>query len=205
MRETEADGPHAQKGIFLGWPLQVGKLLVAAHIERANDQGLALHFGGDREQGLSLLVLRGGRVAIEKKKLGAEKPDAFRAAMERGLDLGSIPDVGEDFQLMTVQRGGGERTKLLLLLFAPLFLGLMVFKFGQKVSVGIEPDFSGRTIKGNLIGQMEIDLVKDRTRLDDGGYAETLEQDGTMGGRAAVEEDDAMHQLWIKGGEWKRT
>ena len=78
-------------------------LLVAADVQRPDDQRSA----GKRVQhasiGVELFVLAGRVVALEEQEFGAHQAHAFGALFERGRDLFGADDVGADGDGMAVR------------------------------------------------------------------------------------------------------
>ena len=92
-----------QEGVFLHGQAQVRHLLVAADVQRPDDQRSA----GKRVQhasiGVELFVLAGRVVALEEQEFGAHQAHAFGALFERGRDLFGADDVGADGDGMAVR------------------------------------------------------------------------------------------------------
>ena len=91
--QQQARAAHAQEGVFLHGQAQVRHLLVAADVQRPDDQRSA----GKRVQhasiGVELFVLAGRVVALEEQEFGAHQAHAFGALFERGRDLFGADDV----------------------------------------------------------------------------------------------------------------
>jgi hypothetical protein len=95
---------------------------------------------------LLVFAWRGG--TVQEKKLGAEQAHAFRAGIERKLDLGDVADVGKNLDGMTVAGLGGKMTRAAFLIRALAVFELTRLESGREIGGGIEPDFAGRSVEG---------------------------------------------------------
>ena len=86
---------------------QVGQELVAAQVQRADDDRQGFERGGRFAVGLVLLLLAGQALAVDEQVFGAEQADAFGAV---GLDLlgvAGLLDVGREQDAVAVEGDGG--------------------------------------------------------------------------------------------------
>ena len=93
-RQAVADGAEAHERVVLLLEAQVGDLLVAADVERADDDRLALADERGLLVGLELLVLGGHGGFVHEQELGAEQADALGVALHRLRGVVGLADVG---------------------------------------------------------------------------------------------------------------
>ena len=106
LLQAEPDGPPAEERVHLGRHLQVGEELVAAQVERADDDRQRLERGGGLAVGLVLLLLAGQALAVDEQVFGAEQAHALRAVGLDLLGIGGLLDVGGEQDAMAVQGDG---------------------------------------------------------------------------------------------------
>ena len=86
--------------------MQVRDLLVAAHVERADDDRSALERAGDLAVGVELLLLGGKLGGVHEQELGAEQADGLGVVIERVGHVIGVADVAGDDLLNAVGSHG---------------------------------------------------------------------------------------------------
>ena len=105
--EAEAEPAQAEEGVALRWQADAGQRLVAAHIERADDERLALEPCQQPGIGGVLLRLVRQAVAPEEQKLGAHQADAVGRGQRRIVDGLGIVDIDHHLDRLA-GRGDGR-------------------------------------------------------------------------------------------------
>ena len=105
--QCQARPAHAQEGVLFHGQIEVGHLLVAADVQRAHHQRLALQRLGHGAVGLVLVFLIGHGVALEEEEFGAHQAHALGAGLQRLGGLVGAVGVGGDLHRVAVGRGGG--------------------------------------------------------------------------------------------------
>jgi hypothetical protein len=81
---------------------QIGRGLVAADVQRADDQRLAVQGRGDGLVLAGLLVLVGRSGALEEQELGAQQARALRAVGRGGQGVVQRADIAEHLDALAV-------------------------------------------------------------------------------------------------------
>ncbi len=115
MAQAKTDPAHAEKRIVLVREGEIRHDLVAADVERADDERKAVERFRHRLVGGELLVFRRGGFALEEKKFRAQQTDAFRAGFDCAGRFVGFADVGHDLDPMPV---GHDRRLVARLVFA---------------------------------------------------------------------------------------
>ena len=128
---------------------QEGRRLVAADIERAHDEGPVAQFARDLQKGVELFVFRRRRLAVQKKELGPQKADAFRARPARRRQLRQHPPtLAKMATPVTVEGLGRLQARPLFLARLPPLRGLALPQLGEKIVPWIAPDFTRGPVEG---------------------------------------------------------
>ena len=89
--EAVADGAVTHEGVLFLHELEIRDLLVAAHVERTDDDRIALQGNSDLAIRVELLLLGGQRLGVHEEELGAEQADSLGIVLERALDVIGLP------------------------------------------------------------------------------------------------------------------
>ena len=85
----------------------IGQGLVAAGIQRANDQRQAAQGFRHGPVGFELLVLIGRIGPVLEQEFGSQQPDRFAAGLDRSAGFGHGADIGRDLDPVAIDRDGG--------------------------------------------------------------------------------------------------
>ena len=189
---------YAQEGVFFVRQVEVGHLLVAADIERADDEGAARQLAHHAAVGFALLVFAGGAVALQIEKFGAHQAHAFGAGGQRGGHLFGAIDVGGHFHAYAVLRGGrlqgqpGDFAGVRLLRVAPLAGALQIGL--------IQPPIQARAVAVQHHSLAVGHIEQGAACGHHGGQAQRAGDDGGVRGRAALRGAQARHLAQIERG-----
>ena len=177
--------------------MEVGDLLIAAHIEGADDDRGALEGRGDLTVSLELLLLGGKLGGVHEEELGAEQTDGLGVVLESVGDvLGAADVAGED--LLDAVGGDGllatEGLESGLLLGKGLSLGLVighdgVLRLGDDDALGAVDD------DGHAIAQRRAAVCHGQ----DGRDLQRAGDDSGVGGAATGLGNDAGDMLLVDG------
>ena len=187
---VDADRAVPEERVRLARQGDVAKRLVAAHVERPDDDRATLRRDHDLPVDLELLVLARRRVAIDEQHLGAEEADRLSARLERGAGFRGRGDVRCDLDAPAVRGYGGSAGEESVP--PPSALD------ARPLEVVVAAD--GRRDTGDE--NPEVGIHDDRApaqaaslgsrRADQGRHATRSRQDHRVGRRAAVREDEAL-------------
>ena len=100
--EAVADSTEAHEGILFFGETEIRDLLVAADVQCADDNGLALHDQRRLLVRLKLLVLGGELISVHKQELGAEQSHTLAVGVHRLGGVLGRADVAEQLVLVAV-------------------------------------------------------------------------------------------------------
>ena len=104
--EAVTNGAIAQEGILFLRKVHVGDFLVATHVKRTDDDGLALHDQADLLVCRELLLLGGKLLAVHEEELGAEQANALGVVLDGCVRVAGVADVCDEQDFLAV---GGNR------------------------------------------------------------------------------------------------
>ncbi len=185
LGQAEADRAQAERGIRgdAREPVEPGRLLVRAQVERADRHRLAAHALGDAAVRLELLVLGRQALAIEEQELGAEEADAGRAVLERLRQVARQLDVRLELDLDAVDRRRGLRDEPLQPRPLERELALLQPVLGQHRLVRVDDDDVVRAVDDQEL--VLADQLPRVVRRDDRGHREAPRDDRRVRRRAA--------------------
>ncbi|CRM32414.1 hypothetical protein [Pseudomonas sp. 24 E 13] len=117
----QANAAQTQHRVGFDRQRQVVELLVAAHVDGANDHGFVAHGIQHGLIGLALFLFIRRGAAVDEQKFGAQQADAIGAVFKRQPRLAAGGDVGGDFNAHAID-GACRLLRLGLLLLATQFL-----------------------------------------------------------------------------------
>ena len=197
--EAHAHAAQAEERVVFLRQRHVGERLVAADIERADDERtLAAERFGHRAIFGGLFVFRRRGVAVIEQELGAQQPDAFGARRDRIARFLRIADVRDHFDAMTIGRDR-ELARGDFLFFALLRLTLdALARLREFVRARIAPQAAVRAVEHDerAVGQLQRILVDAADRRN----AERAREDRDVTRRAAGRRAEAEHLAAIERG-----
>ena len=127
--------------------MEILHLFVGANVERADNDALAVHGGGDFLVGLELLLLRRIVILRQIEELGAEQSDTLTVVVLDGDNVVGVADVAVDVDMASVEgdiflslHGGHQFLELLLLLH-------LVLEGLNREVVGVKDNLTGFAVK----------------------------------------------------------
>ena len=175
MLEAVTDRAAAEEGIFLMLKSEAGRHLVAANIERSDDEGVGEATFRGMAVVLVLLVLAGRFLAVEKKKLRPEKPDSFGTLSGNFTKIIGKIDIRRERDVASIAGGGNRLTDLLEALGDLLFLLLDPTVFDEGLPAGIDNEKALVAIDQNVL--TDANLLGDPLHADDGRNFQRPRQD----------------------------
>ena len=197
--QTDAQAALAEKRVFLLGNGQVNQRLVAAHIQRANDQRpVRSQRLGDGFVGFELLVFVGGGRPLHEQEFRAQQADALAAQTGNLLGFGQAADVADHFHPVAVQgdRRFVRHRHFRLPAHRQPLLGLA--DAGDVLGRGIQPQRALAAVENHrrAVGQFQ------RLRFD-AGHRRNVQrtgQNGDVRGRAAQRGAEPPHLGAIHAG-----
>ena len=187
---------HAEEGIFLARQIEIGHLLVAADVQRANDQPATGHDVDHLAINLILLLFVRRGVAFQEQELGAHQADALGPGFDCRRRLFGVGDVGGDFDGVAV---GGGRRQMAGRAQTLAGGGLAGDHFGDAALVGfahVQIQNASPAIHDRNAAFR--DRQQSRTRRHDGGQPEGAGQNRGMRSGAAGAGRQAHHMAGIE-------
>ena len=193
---AEADAAKTHERIGLIAMAQVGNVLVAAEVERADGHLLIRRGFDDGAVGGQLLLLVGHRGMRQEQVFGAIQPDAGGAGGAGRRRVGGTVDVGQQLQTDAV---GGDRLLIAVLDQPAGEVGVLALQLAigrLHLRTGIEINVSLAAIDGDQVAG--VHLAQQAAQSGDGGNAEGAGEDGGVAGGAARFGDDAGDQMAVE-------
>ncbi len=201
--QRDTNRPPAPERVRLLWERQVGRRLVAADVQRANDDRPVAHNLRHVLVDGELLFLAGRRQPFLEEEFGAQEADAFGARFERQRCIGGGAQVGDHFDAHPIVRarealrcGPGCAAR-----FGRNGLCLGVDK--GCVAIRLDDDGAAAAI------QRQRDAITDgggqlRPDADDGGDAHAAREDGRVRRRPAARRAEADDAPAVERGRLRR-
>ena len=199
---VEADGAVTEERILLTRKVEVRDRLVAAYVQRADDNRLVPGGAHDICVGAVLLFLIGRRFAVHEQHLGAKQADAFRAALERGNRFFRRCHIGGDLERFTVSGPAfraDEARKRFGATVVPIPFQRIISQHGRR-------GFRNHNSPARVHQQWQSG-GENGGRIAHAGHAGNAKragEDNCVGGRAAVTHDNAPEQRSIQRKELRR-
>ena len=197
-RSSSRSAADAEEGVGLDRQAEMRHLLVAADVERADDQRAAVQRLDHAAIGGVLVVLIGCVAALEEQEFGAHQPDAFGALGQGEGGLVRQVDVGRDLDAVAVARGRRFRPQRrlprpLLLLRGDPAAG------GAEIGLGrVEMQPPGAAIQHRRRARRQVE--QPAPAGDQRRDAEGARQDGGMRGRPTGRRRQPDHLRRIEPG-----
>ena len=197
--QPDAQAAFAEERVFLLGNGQVNQRLVAAYVERANDQRpVRSQRLGDGLVGFELLVFVGGGAAFQEQEFRAQQSDAFAAQARNLFGFGQTADVADYFHAMAVQRDRRfvRHRHLGLPAGGQSFLGFA--DAGDLLRAGIQPQGALAAVENHrrAVGQFQRPGFDAGDRRDVQGAG----QNGDVRGRAAQRGAETPHPVAVEAG-----
>ena len=203
-----AVGAHAQRGVLLGRVGEEGQRLVGARVEGAHNHLLAGEGGEHLRVGLDLLLDGGLGRLVEEAELGAEQADAHGVGLGGRAGGGTVTDVGEQLDLVTVLGGAvAVEDAHALGQLAGVAQGVLARVEGDgalgavdeddvAVGQGVGDGLAGAHDRGNAQGSREDRRVGGGAALggDEGDDLLRVEQGGVGRGEVACDQHEGLGQ-----------
>ncbi len=185
LGQRVAHRAQAERGVGLLARLRAVERLVGADVEGADGDRLAGQGLDHRAVGFVLLFLVGQRVAADEEELGAVEPDAVGVGgLDRGQVLGPL-DVGEQVDLLAVERGGAGVAQAVELGALDLELAAAQAVFLDDLLVGGDDDHAAGAVDDDEL--VVLEQVAHMVQADNRGDLEAARDDrGVAGGPADV-------------------
>ena len=178
--------------------MQVRDLLVAAHIERTDDDRVTLKGGSDLTVGLELLVFGRKLLGIHEQELGAEQTDSLCVVLESSGNVVGATDVASKDLLHAVGGDGllaAIGLESLLLGSEGLGAGGVIGK-GCLVGIGNDNALGAVDDDGHAVLELGAGILNRKNRRN----LESASNDGGMRGATAGLGDDSGNVLLVDGG-----
>ena len=191
--ETDADRAVAEERVLLLFQRERRHFLIAADVQRADDDRLARHGLASLLVGVELLLLARQVVTVHEQELGAEQADALAAQLHDAHRVVRLADIALDHDAAAV-----ARRALAILIFCEhgLALVLCLFLFRERCErrlVRIGNDLAGGAV------EQQIHAVRKAVRLfaraRHGRNTHRARHDRRVAGAPADAGDKADHRL----------
>ena len=191
--QANADCAIAEERVLFLFQLQRWHFLIAADVQRTDNNRLTRHDLAGLLISFVLLFFAGQVITIHKQELGAEQADAFAAQISNAHRVVRRADVALDHNATTIARAALLVLELRKHCLAGILGLFLLFELCQRLRIRIDDHFTSRTVQQQIRAVLNaVDLIARARNCRD---AERTRHNGRMAGAAANTGDKARNRL----------